>query len=313
MTATCPDRHADGAPRVCAAIITCQPDVRQLEVSVDAISRQVAEVLIIDNATRDEGFARFLREVLPANATVIRNAVNEGLGAAINDAFEWAAVHECDFVLLLDQDSSMDARMVDRLLEASMQLSAQSPVAAVGPKYIDAHTGDAAPFVRLGFPFNRKIACPDDAAVECDFLISSGSLISLAAFRDVGAMDASLFIDNVDIEWCFRARRKGYRLFGVGAARMRHRIGDSVKKIPWFGNVVVHSPVRLYYMTRNRVLLYRRSGTPRVWIAQDMPRLLFKMFRFGLFITPRATNIRYMLAGLMDGWRGTSGPIGTGL
>jgi rhamnosyltransferase len=298
---------------VCAAIITRQPNVRQLQLSIDAISKQVAKVLIVDNATEDEDFSRLLRESLPANSTAVLNAINEGLGAAINDAFDWAVAHDCDYVLLLDQDSSMDACMVDRLLEASSQLSTRSPVAAVGPKYIDAHTGQSAPFVRLGFPFNRKLDCPDDATVECDFLISSGSLISVSVFRDVGAMDASLFIDNVDIEWCFRARRKGYRLYGVGAAHMRHCIGDSVKKIPWFGNVVVHSPARLYYMTRNRILLYRRKSTPRIWIAQDIPRLLFKMLRFGLFITPRVANMRYMFAGVLDGWRRMSGPIRTGL
>lgn len=300
-------------PRICAAIITRQPDLAQLRASIDTIGRQVGELLIIDNATCDEEFARFLREDLPGHATAILNPVNEGLGAAINTAFEWAENRGCGYVLLLDQDSAMDDCMTSRLLQASATLSRHAAVAAVGPSYIDAHTGQAAPFVQLGFPFNRKIYCPDDGVVECDFLISSGSLISLAVFRHVGPMDASLFIDNVDIEWCFRARRAGYRLFGVGAARMEHRIGDSVKTIPWLGDIVVHSPSRLYYMSRNRLLLYRRDSTPRIWIAQDVPRLVFKMLRFGLFIAPRATNVRYMFAGLVDGWRCRSGPIRQGL
>ena len=165
--------------------------------------------------------------------------------------------------------------------------------------------------MRIGFPVNRKIySTGTDGLVDTDFLISSGSLIPLAVLDDIGAMDEGLFIDNVDLEWSFRARSKGYALVGVCAATMHHRLGHSRRQLPFgLGHIVVHDPIRLYYIMRNRLLLYRLPHTPAVWIAQDVPRVAIKFLLFSVLIRPRLHNVRFMLAGLRDGLLGRTGPF----
>jgi len=124
----------------------------------------------------------------------------------------------------------------------------------------------------------------------------------------VGAMDAGLFIDNVDMEWSFRARAKGYALYGVCSATMHHHLGDDRRALPFgVGKIVVHGPSRLYYMMRNRLRLYGMRHTPLVWTAQDIPRVLVKLFLFGVLIGPRWRNLRFMLRGLWDGLLGRQG------
>lgn len=184
-----------------------------------------------------------------------------------------------------------------------------APVGAVGAQFVDARSGMPGPFVRIGFPFNRKIAGGPGECVECDFLISSGCLVPMAVLDAVGDMDATLFIDNVDLDWSFRARQAGYRLFGVCDARMLHSIGDRLVRSRWVPTgVLVHGPARLYYMMRNRLLLYRRPHVPRTWIAQDVLRLCGKVVRMSLLVRPRGRNLRAMAAGLCDGLLGRSGP-----
>jgi rhamnosyltransferase len=113
----------------------------------------------------------------------------------------------------------------------------------------------------------------------------------------------------VDLEWCFRATSKGYALFGVCGARMLHHHGATRHRVPGVPRgVVVHTPRRLFYMMRNRVLLYRRAYTPRRWIAQDLPRLVVKFLLFALLIPPRRKNLRRMLAGLRSGIAGRAMP-----
>lgn len=299
-----------GASRdVSAVIITYFPEVEALRASLAGLAEQVERILIVDNATHDAAFDAFVRD-LPAGVILLRNPVNLGLGAAMNRAAQWAAEHDSGYLLLLDQDSVVRPGMVATLLDALVTLAQSAKVAAVGPTFVDRRTGQPAPFVRIGFPFNRKIHCREGDTVECDFLISSGSLIPLAALAQVGCMDESLFIDNVDLEWCFRARSQGWQLHGVGSARMEHAIGDRIVRLPLgLGEVIVHSPVRLYYMMRNRLLLYRRADTPPVWIAQDIPRLVLKLLRLALLVPPRIANLRHMLAGLRDGLGGVSGPF----
>ena len=298
-----------GPDRVCAVVVAHEPERAALDALLAAIAPQVAHVLVVDNATRTVDVAAVVAR--HPGVALLAGAENVGLGAAINRGARRAAELGCTFVLPLDQDSAPAADMVANLLAAFRALSPVAPVAAVGPRFADARTGAAAPFVRIGFPLNRKLHPADGATVECDFLITSGCLLPLAVLERVGGMDEALFIDNVDLEWCFRARHHGYRLYGVAAARMQHRIGDRLRRLPLgLGEVVVHSPARLYYMMRNRLLLYRRRETPRTWIAQDIPRAVLKFLRMGLFIAPRAANARYMLAGVRDGLRGASGPIG---
>jgi rhamnosyltransferase len=291
---------------VCALIVAYRPDPQALDALLRSLEGQVGASVLVDNTDTGE------RPAVKANrpVTVLAQATNVGLSQAQNIGIAWARQHGYRYVLLLDQDSMPGPGMVAALLEALGQLDGQARVAAVGPRFRDLREAGDAPFVRVGFPLNRKLWCrPGDRTVPCDFLISSGALIPMRVLDDVGVMDAGLFIDNVDLEWSFRARSMGYSLHGVCAATMHHHLGDARTRLPFgLGQVTVHGPSRLYYMMRNRVRLYRMRHTPRAWVAQDVPRVLAKLLLFGLLIRPRRRNLRWMIRGLWDGWRGREGP-----
>lgn len=294
---------------VCAVVVTYQPDTEALLGLLDAVMPQVGAVVVVDNASNNVWTQALGEQVAARGVVVLSQCSNRGLAAAQNIGIDWARSGGFRQVLLLDQDSEPGAGMVASLLAALNLLSAERRVAAVGPRFHDAREHRDAPFVRLGFPLNRKVWC-DGAArtVACDFLISSGALIPMEALDGVGPMDAGLFIDNVDLEWSFRACARGFVLHGVCEATMKHRLGDARRRLPLgMGQIVVHGPARLYYIMRNRLLLYRMPHTPRIWIAQDLPRMLIKLFLFGVVIGPRAYNIRCMLRGLWDGVRARRG------
>lgn len=294
--------------RVCAVVVTYRPDVALLRKALAAIRPQVDALLLVDNATDCPRFHALKDEASASGLAVHVEPENRGLAAGFNRGIDHARASGCDYVLLLDQDSIPAPGMVAALRDAHRALSAARSVAAVGPCFIDPRDGAVAPFVRIGFPFNRKQVAAAGQRVACDFLISSGCLIPLAIIDDVGAMDATLFIDNVDLDWCFRARARGHALYGIADARMQHSIGDAVRTSRLTRTqVFIHSPARLYYLMRNRLLLYRRVHTPATWIAQDMPRLLAKFLRMAVFVGPRRANAAAMLRGIRDGLLGRSG------
>lgn len=299
---TGPDKNS-----VCAVVVTYYPDVDSLRRLLEAVSLQVTALVVVANESAADAAA--LAALTQAPAELLPLEQNLGLAAAQNVGIQWARERGYAHVLLLDQDSEPAAGMVRELMDALRRLSATERLAAVGPRFHDLREHRDAPFVRVGFPLNRKLWCEHpDQTVRCDFLISSGSLIPMTVLDAVGGMDAGLFIDNVDLEWSFRARAAGYQLFGVCAAAMHHRLGDSRRRLPLgLGAAVVHGPTRLYYMMRNRMRLYGLAHTPWMWIAQDLPRVLMKFFLFGVLIGPRWRNARFMLRGLMDGLRGREG------
>ncbi len=294
---------------ICAVIVSYQPDPAAIADLLERVIPQVGAVALVDNAS-DGGWQAAIGARLAAHGgALLDQPRNIGLAAAQNVGIDYARARGFRHVLLLDQDSRPGAGMVAALLRALQVLSATGRVAAVGPRFHDLREHRDAPFVRVAFPLNRKLWCDADTpSIACDFLISSGALIPLVVLDEVGPMDAGLFIDNVDLEWSFRARARGYTLHGVCAATMHHRLGDARRALP-FGRrqIVVHGPLRLYYMMRNRLLLYRLPHTPRTWIAQDLPRVLAKLFLFGVLVGPRLSNLRCMLQGLRDGLLGRRG------
>ncbi len=297
------------ASDTCAVIVSYQPDPVAIADLVGRMMPQVGAVVLVDNASAGSWQAAIGELLAGHGGALLGQPRNIGLAAAQNVGIDWARAHDFRHVLLLDQDSEPDAGMVAALLQAWRTLSVAGMVAAVGPRFQDLREHRDAPFVRVAFPLNRKLWCDTDTqSIPCDFLISSGALIPLAVLDEVGPMDAGLFIDNVDLEWGFRARARGYTLHGVCAATMHHRLGDARRTLPFGrGQIVVHGPPRLYYMMRNRLLLYRLPHTPRTWIAQDLPRVLAKLFLFGVLVGPRLRNLRYMLRGLRDGLWGRRG------
>lgn len=292
--------------RTFAVIVTHRPDIASLAAQLESLQAQVADIVIVNNGSFGAADAVLKDLVSLFSAEIIWNTHNLGVATALNQGIAHARSQGATHVLLMDQDSLPADDMVVRLQDAIVRLQQKEKVAAVGPVAEDLRNAEIAPFVRIGFPLNHKIAADSGQIVQCDFLITSGSLIPIEVLDAVGVMDEALFIDNVDLEWSFRAARAGYRLYGVGDARMGHRIGDEIQRLP-LGASVVHSPVRLYYMMRNRVLLYRRSATPFLWTAQDLPRALLKLLRFSIWVQPRAANAGAMLQGLRDGLLGRTG------
>lgn len=287
-------------------VVTYRPDPPTLHALLASLATQVGASVVVDNTGVSEPLA--IEQGFPS-VSVLCMAENVGLAQAQNIGIGWARKRHFRYLLLLDQDSLPGEGMVQALLDELERLRGMQRVAAVGPRFHDLREDRHAPFVRVGFPFNEKISCkPGDRAVRCDFLISSGTLVPMRVLDEVGVMDAGLFIDNVDLEWGFRARSLGYLLYGVCAATMQHRLGDARVPLPLgLGQVTVHGPHRLYYIMRNRVHLYRMQHTPGSWVAQDVPRLLAKLFLFGVLIGPRLRNLRFMLRGLWDGWHGIGG------
>ena len=164
------------------------------------------------------------------------------------------------------------------------------------------------PFLRLGLFRNQEVVPrPSDEFVRTDTLITSGCLIALAALNDTGPMDESLFIDNVDLEWGFRARARGWALIGAPRAELSHRIGDEHVAAPLWARAlgkeraIRHGPQRLYYITRNRIRLYWLPHVPLAWKAQDLLRLPAKIVLSLWLAQDRAAAAKALARGVVDG------------
>jgi rhamnosyltransferase len=247
-------------------------------------------------------------------SVVIRKlGTNKGIATAQNEGISVARQMAGRYVLFLDQDSVPQKGMVPRLLAALQRLEASGcKVACVGPRLKLPGGSALSTFFRLGWLGSRRQSCRNDrAAVECDFLLSSGSLVPLEIIDKIGGMEDALFIDQVDTEWCLRARSMGYRVFGVCGAILEHRLGEASSRL-WLGRwrqLPRHKPFRYYYIFRNSVLLFRREYVSPKWIWFQLQWLAVLFLRYGIFTRKRSGELGMMLKGTMDGMRRITGKL----
>lgn len=294
---------------ICAIIVTHNPNLAVFQQLLASCLPQVGQAVILDNCSAEAAPLQRLVSRYGAKVALLKQPENLGIAAAQNIGIAWARGGGCSHLLFLDQDSIPQPGMVATLLQALQRLQGASlPVAAVGPSLLDRRNGTTRPFVNIRWCGVTRKICQQSgkAMLETDFLIASGMLAPLTSFAEVGLLEDGLFIDNVDLEWCFRARAKGFKLYGVCNAVLEHNLGDQVLAVGG-RSIYRHNPLRQYYIMRNRIHLYKRPYAPRGWILQDVLRAALKVILFSLVFPPRRENIRMMLQGVRDALKGRYG------
>ncbi|HDR9474550.1 glycosyltransferase family 2 protein [Burkholderia multivorans] len=262
--------------------------------------------VVVDNT---ESASTAARLGLDPRVDYVANGENLGIATALNQGIERLIAAGCRSALLFDQDSEpSDELLVElpRTLDAECMRNRR--VALIGPAYEDARLGGVAPFVRFGYLKLRRIQPEGTEPVDVDFLITSGSCVNLEAWRDIGPMDDGLFIDFVDLEWCVRARSKGYAVLGAPTLRLTHELGGEPVKV--FGrNYPGHGPIRHYYLFRNAIALIRRTYVPWSWKSTELVKIPVRLVIYALFMQPRLTHLRLSLLGIWHGIIGRAGAL----
>ena len=309
-------------PRIIAVIITFHPESAHSGPLLRTLLAQAEQVLVIDNTPGEANVAlksAIAEQPDSARCELICMQTNRGIGHAINVGLVRSLELAADFVLLSDQDSLPADDMVAELLAAHTRLTAAGmPVGAIGPTYHDLYTGLTYPFqVRIpGRQFyGHRFPSAEEPDVETLTLITSGTLISATVARAVGGMRADYFIDQVDIEWCHRARAMGYRLYGTGLAHLSQRMGDAKLRV-WYlrwRNESLYSPTRIYYRVRNFVGLWKLDYIDWRWKIRSTWYSLGVVFAHCLFAErDNLAYLSYAIRGLWHGLRNRMGPIDTG-
>ena len=297
---------------VCAVVVTYGPDNARLAQVLSSLRGSVETVVVVDNASVELDEAR-LREAFQS-LVVKRLESNKGIATAQNEGIALARHTKCRYVLFLDQDSLPQPGMVANLRETLERLRSEGhQVACVGPRVRLPGSPHLSGFHRLGWLGLRPQPCRhESAAVECDFLLSSGSLVPLEVIDRVGGMEEALFIDQVDTEWCLRARSMGYGVFGACGSILEHRLGEAYYRIIWFGrwrHLPRHKPFRYYYIFRNSLLLFGRAYVSPKWVWFQLQWLAALFLRYGIFSARRSGELGMMLKGTVHGMRRITGKL----
>jgi rhamnosyltransferase len=264
--------------RTLAGIVVYNPDRLAVERLVERLSHDVDGILIYANSAIGEDLAATLRAKAGSTpVAILGDGNNVGLGAAYNAMLEEAERLAGDFLLIFDQDSVSPPGMAQQLsaLHRSLSEIGERP-AALGPRFVDARGVLMWPKLRDSGAAPGGIAA---TRVEC--VISSGSLIDLAAARQIGPFRADFFIDGIDVEWGLRAAGRGFSSWVARDVSMAHSIGIGVIKGPFGLILPYHPPLRTYTLIRNQAAMLRMSHIP---IRYKGKVILFLPLRMAIYL-----------------------------
>lgn len=292
--------------KIFSIIVTYNPDIVLFRESLERhIENDVDGIIIIDNNSKNKMMLEELILTFEQKKLLIFESLieNKGIGFAQNLGINNAIEEDCSHVILFDQDSKINLDFVSNLLEQeNLLISNGNKVGAIGPVYIDPISNTYYPQIRSNGIFIEKIY-PDkvhEKNIQASFIIASGSLIKISTFKEVGVMDAGLFIDCVDIEWCFRAASKGYMFFASKTTVISHSIGD--KRIKSLGREIsIHSALRRYYMIRNNLILARMSWVPIGYRFRIIFGLILNVSIHLLDVSFKSEYVKFTFRGVLDG------------
>lgn len=283
-------------PRLCAVVVLYQPP-ETVCVRLAALSGELDGLAVISN-----GCNARLRDAIAAlpGVTLVENDGNVGLAKALNQGIAVAIDHlDADYVWLLDQDSSATGQTARQLADAFVQARLSGIRAAcIGPLLID----DRKHVTMTRLDGGKRLH-------PAKTIATSGSLIPKTVLVEVGTMAEELFIDCIDHEWCFRARRRGYGSYIDRTTSMPHHMGELVVSIGGLPRPMYTSPVRHYFILRNTVALLRRRYVPFTWRLLEAGKMVFRFVLYAKNSSDRKRSLRLMKRALADGFRGRLGPL----
>lgn len=221
--------------------------------SVQKISYPNYEIIIVDNASADNLLENYL--IGHENVVFIKSSVNRGFAGGNNLGIQKA---KGELVLLLNNDTEVEPDFLESLVHC---IQGNPRIGIISPKIKYFYQKDAIQYAggrkinpltgRGKFIGSGKSDKPEYCTTKATELIhGSAMLITRKLIDDIGLMEESFFLYYEELDWCERAKRAGYLLYVVGQSVVYHKESVSVGK---------NSPLRMYYITRNRLWFMQRN------------------------------------------------------
>lgn len=263
------------------------------------------QVFVVDNASTDDSVARVRREFPEVQLLESsRNggfayAVNLGLRAAQNGG-QWRAE---DYVLVLNSDTELPPDALQRMVAF---MESHPEAGAAGPKLVlpDGRLDRAArrsfpspevAFYRLFglsalFPRSRRFGrynltyLDPDATTEVDSVCGAFMLVRARVVEEVGPLDEAFFMYGEDLDWAYRIKQRGWKIYYYPEVVVQHCKRASSRKIPGTTLRAFYDAMRIFHR-KHYAARYPRAVNllieAGIWLRYGLARLLRVLGRRG--------------------------------
>jgi len=214
-----------------------------LESVVNASRKIETEIFVVDNNSLD-GSTQMVKSLYP-NVILLENTENVGFSKANNAAIRQS---NGEFILLLNPDTVVQEDTFDILVDF---LEAHPDAGAVGCKVLNAdgslqlacRRATPTPTVMLPkilglsalFPKSRILGrynltyLDENEISEVDAVSGSCFMTRREVFEKVGYLDEDFFMYGEDLDWFYRMKSEGFKIYYVPTTKIIHYKGESTR------------------------------------------------------------------------------------
>ncbi|MFA6540353.1 MAG: glycosyltransferase [Bacteroidota bacterium] len=218
------------------------------------------EIFVVDNAS-DDGSVELLSKNFPS-VKIINNPVNVGFAKANNEALAQATGK---YFLLINPDTLVQEGTISTLIRF---FERQADAGMVGCKILNPDGSFQLP-CRRSFPtpwtaftktfglstlfpaskvfarYNLTYLDPDDT-YAVDAISGSFMMVRKDVYEKIGGLDESFFMYGEDLDWCYRVKQGGWKVFYVPSTSIIHYKGESTRRSDIDELKVFYNAMRLF-------------------------------------------------------------------
>lgn len=274
--------------------------------SLQKISYPNYRILLVDNGSR-ESDGKKLKAEFPEIELIISEK-NLGFTGGNNLGMAKALEQGFDFVLLLNNDTEVEADFLDKLVGAFSQQpklglaqaliffnADRERVWSAGGSFVDALGISKT----IGYG-KRKTELDLAKSRQLDWATGCCMLIREKALREVGLLRDVFFAYFEDVDISFRIREKGWEIGVVSDAVIYHTVAGSSKSKSTEGTL---SPTVIYLTARNQLFQIKLHvhGFLRKMSAFSYHGVKFSAWFLYFCLRGRIQKAKALLRGLVDG------------
>ncbi len=212
------------------------------------------EVYVVDNASKD-GSALAVEEAF-RQVEVIRNETSQGFSTNNNLVLEKGLGQ---YLMLLNDDTLVLDGALDRMVEF---MEAHPEVGAVGSAQLDPDGSLQHAFGRFPHPFVEALWAATNWSYrshrratepfEVDWVCGAAMLVRRRVIEQVGVLDTAFDpIYSEEVDWCYRIKQAGWRIYVLPQARIIHYGGQTMNRV---------MPRKYELLVSHKLLFFRKHA-----------------------------------------------------
>ena len=248
------------------------------------------EIIVVDNGSKDESVEEVKKfKMQNLKLKIIENKTNLGFAGGNNVGIRKALG---EYILLLNSDTFLKD---NALLKMVKFLDSRPDISVLGPRLLNQDGSFQASVGRFPtlpvvfwmlfkehFGGSEYVRLSPKEESEVDWLMGAALMARKNIFKKAGLLDENIFMYMEEVEWCYRVKKAGFKIYFYPEAEIIHL---------WQGSSRTGRKDPILNIYRGLIYFYRKHKNPA---ELSLLRLLLKLKALGALGLGYIENNQYL-------------------